>query len=172
MTPTPTTRLPQPITIRYGRDYHADTPTPGSFIASDLPSLEKALDELHLRAVDADRPLLITLHPTPTGTPKQHAREAGNQTTTGPILAITVGADQALVTWTYLYGQADTSPLAVVSTNGTTDDEPSFDVDDATGGRSEFPAWMLIPTTTARAAARTFATNPNTPPGNITWTKW
>jgi len=166
MNPTPAPTLPQPITVRWA----LDSASPGSLVATDLPTLEAALDELHDRATDADRPRLISLYPTPTRPLDGHVPQTDDQTTTGPILAITVGASQAIVTWTYL--QRDASPLAIVSTSGTTNDESSLDVDDANGGRSEFPAWMLIPMTTARAAVRAFATDPNAPPGGITWAQW
>lgn len=125
-------------------------------VVTSVDALDEALDEYHAAAATRRRPLTIIL--TRPGEPD--------------AMMMTVGADQAAITWTS-HTALDQPGRTVISTNGGTDDEPTTEVDYA-DTVSVLPAWAFIPAEVARAAARVFAhtggQRPETP--HLNWVNY
>lgn len=134
---------------------------------TSVEALDEAIDEHHAAAAARGRPLLITL--THGDAPE--------------VMRLSVGADEAVITWTNQpYSRHDvptdatsqerptSHPQTVMSTNGGSDDDPTIEVDFA-DRVSVFPAWAFIPATITREAARVFyrtrGRRPDTP--NFAW---
>jgi hypothetical protein len=109
---------------------------------TDLDSLDAQLDLLHDRAKPRLLAVFLSHH------------------TGGPVLTMTVGGHQAVILYT-----DEPNGVAQVST-GDPDAYGDIEIDHG-GQTSTLPATTLIPTSTARAAARTFHTTGH-PPEDLT----
>lgn len=130
------------MTLHWGDDQQYE--------AEDRAALDAQLDVLDRAARHQHRPIAVTIW--------AGSRADGSD---GPALTVTVGADHAAVQWTRPPGEA------LVSSNGTTTEEPWFEFDYG-GDLSDLPAWTLIPATTARDAAHAFFQDQQRP-AEISW---